>query len=274
MTTLTLFHAPPSPHSQAVRLVLAEKGVPWAGRLVDTGPRLEQFDPWYLRMNPTGAVPTLVCDGAVVTRLSRILRTLDEVAPEPAHRPEDEQGRAELVAWLERVEAVPLDDLERGPLAELGRAHARRVLLKQRWDHVELAPRYQAALTRLDRAEHGATDGALIELLDTAEAALADGRPFLMGDAWTLADAALTPTLAAVCRADQAHLVHRRQRPHLAKWWGRVRRRPSYREAEIHESTHPWTVRARIRYALPRVAVAVGALWVLWALWRRFTRSR
>jgi tetrachloro-p-hydroquinone reductive dehalogenase len=45
-----LFHFPPSLCSQKVRLALAEKGVVYDARLVNIGPVLENYEPWYARI--------------------------------------------------------------------------------------------------------------------------------------------------------------------------------------------------------------------------------
>lgn len=274
MPSLTLFHAPPDPGSQAARLVLAETGTPWAERVIDAGPALEQYTPWYLRLNPTGGLPTLVHDGTVITRLPRILRRLQQVAQAPSLYPEDEPGRAEADAWLERVAQVDVAALQPpGPIAQVARAHARRTLLELAWHQQDLAPQAQGALRRLDQPDPEGAERQLIACLDAAEQALSDGRRYLLGEEWTLADAALTPLLAAASRSGRAYLAARSQRPQLARWWGRVRRRPSYRAADIHERTHPWTWQRRLRYALPRLAVGLAAIATLRFILRRLSGS-
>jgi glutathione S-transferase len=57
---LTLYGFPGSLCSQKVRLALAEKGAAYQNRLVDIELRLQNYEPWYLRLNPRGVVPTLV----------------------------------------------------------------------------------------------------------------------------------------------------------------------------------------------------------------------
>ena len=48
-----------------IRIVLAEKNVPWNGHYFDVL-AADQFDPEYLKLNPKAVVPTIVHDGNVV----------------------------------------------------------------------------------------------------------------------------------------------------------------------------------------------------------------
>ena len=57
----TLYHLPLSPFSRKVRLVLAEKRLPFDLRLEKVWERR----PEYLELNPAGTVPTLVEDNSV-----------------------------------------------------------------------------------------------------------------------------------------------------------------------------------------------------------------
>lgn len=50
----------------------------------------------YLAHNPQGLVPTLECDGAVITQSPAILEFLEEAFPQPALLPADPAGRARV----------------------------------------------------------------------------------------------------------------------------------------------------------------------------------
>ena len=65
---ITLYHHGSSVCAAKVRLVLAEKSVPWEGIYVDIL-RGDQFDPAYMKLNPKAVVPTLVHDGKVDHRV-------------------------------------------------------------------------------------------------------------------------------------------------------------------------------------------------------------
>jgi tetrachloro-p-hydroquinone reductive dehalogenase len=60
-----------------VRLALEEKGLAWSGRVIDIVKKQEQLDPWYLKLNPKGVVPTLESRNStteVVTDSADIIR--------------------------------------------------------------------------------------------------------------------------------------------------------------------------------------------------------
>ena len=95
---LELYHNNMSVCSQKVRLVLAEKGLaPVEHRL-----NLRQGDQLaadYLKLNPSGVVPTLVVDGRPIVESTLIAEYLDEAYPDPALRPADLIARAEMRQW-------------------------------------------------------------------------------------------------------------------------------------------------------------------------------
>ena len=62
---LQLYHYDTSTCSQKVRLVLAEKRLPFESRIVNLR-RNENLAPDYLALNPNGVVPTLIHDGQVI----------------------------------------------------------------------------------------------------------------------------------------------------------------------------------------------------------------
>ena len=70
---ITLYHHGSSVCAAKVRLVLAEKSLPWDGIYVDIL-RGDQFDPGYVKLNPKAVVPTLVHDGKVIVESSVIDR--------------------------------------------------------------------------------------------------------------------------------------------------------------------------------------------------------
>ena len=61
---LELYHNDSSVCAAKIRIVLAEKKVPWNGHYLDVL-AADQFDPEYLKLNPKAVVPTNVHDGNV-----------------------------------------------------------------------------------------------------------------------------------------------------------------------------------------------------------------
>jgi len=97
----TLFHLPLSPYSRKVRLVLAEKRLPFDLRLEKVWERR----PEYLELNPAGTVPTLLEDnGLVIPDSNVICEYLDEAYPDTQLLGRTLAERVEtrrLVAWFD-----------------------------------------------------------------------------------------------------------------------------------------------------------------------------
>ena len=91
----TLYHHGSSVCAAKVRLLLAEKSVPWEGIYVDIL-RGDQFDPAYMKLNPKAVVPTLVHDGKIIVESTVICEYLDEVFPTPALKPATPERRAAM----------------------------------------------------------------------------------------------------------------------------------------------------------------------------------
>jgi len=77
-----LYHAPGCALSQAVQLMLIEKRLDYELHKVDVT-RFEQLDPAFLALYPSGQVPALEFEGAVLTEAFFILCWLDERFPDP-----------------------------------------------------------------------------------------------------------------------------------------------------------------------------------------------
>ena len=77
---LELYHSINSVCAQKVRIALAEKELPHKEHLMTLGG--DQFDPAYMKLNPSAVVPTLIHDGLPIIESSVILYYLDEVFPE------------------------------------------------------------------------------------------------------------------------------------------------------------------------------------------------
>jgi len=102
---LELYHYDRSTAAQKIRIALAEKGLDWESRIVNTkvGVR-EHLRPDYLKLNPRGLVPTLVHDGRAVPESQVILEYLEDAFPEHPLRPADLVERAQMRLWTKRID--------------------------------------------------------------------------------------------------------------------------------------------------------------------------
>lgn len=231
---LTLYNFPQSTCSQKVRLVLWEKGLAFEDHIVDHKSR-EHLKPAYLALNPNGVVPTLVHDGQVIIDSSVIVEYLDEVFPEPSLSMPDPVGRAHMRKWLRYFEEVPTPAI-RVPSFNKYLVKRYESLPDEEYDQMaEDHPIRKHFYKRLakrgfDDAETREATDRLQQTVDRVEQALAaDGRPWLMGDRITVADACLLPTID---RAADLGLggMWEKSRPGVAAWYARYRSRPAYEQ--------------------------------------------
>lgn len=197
----TIYGRPNSQHTQKVLWASAELqldfGFVHTGR-VSTG----DLDPNYRRLNPNGLVPTLVEDEFVLWESNTIIRYLAGRYGAGAFIPDDLRGRALGERWMD-WQATTLNDAFRPvfrPLVE-GPPEAR--------DLAVLKP----AVDKLNDT---------IAVLDRH---LAD-RLYVAGDRFTVCD---IPVGVHAYRYFTL-AIPRRPLPALEAWYGRLTRRPAYRQ--------------------------------------------
>jgi ganglioside-induced differentiation-associated protein 1 len=82
-----VFHFMGSSCSQKLRIFLNLKGITWESHSVDLMAG-ENFQPWFLGINPRGLVPVLVHDGAVHIESNDIIQHLEKTSRRPSlYRP-------------------------------------------------------------------------------------------------------------------------------------------------------------------------------------------
>ena len=86
MGDIVLYDAANSPCGRRVRLCLLEKGLPFEIRWLKLG-LMDQKQPRYLKLNPSGLVPTLIHDGRTLDESNVINEYLDAVFPDPPLMP-------------------------------------------------------------------------------------------------------------------------------------------------------------------------------------------
>lgn len=282
MTKVTLYHIPPSYYSQIARLVLAEKGVPWRSQYVVPGPPIfETYQPWYMRLNPMGTVPTLVDKNKILTETIDIARYLDANFEGPSLIPGNDGERAAMEDWIARMYQISVRELSYGsqtPARPGALVNRWRVRNLKRWEgkHPEMAETYRNKIRDIEEFAANAADsghmGAMRERLQTTldemEATLT-GHPMLCGERYTLADAFWT---VAVARFHFLDIDPLKDRPALTQWYARVKARPSFEAGDVWESFRfSRMLPILIQKLGPRLAlilVGIGALWTLlwWAL--------
>jgi glutathione S-transferase len=92
-----VLHFAGSSCSQKLRIFLNLKGIPWESHPIDLQAN-ENFQPWFLGINPRGLVPVLVHDGVVHIESNDIIQHLEKDFPKPRLVPAGyEQGISALL---------------------------------------------------------------------------------------------------------------------------------------------------------------------------------
>lgn len=214
-----------------VALCLAEKNLAWDERHLALG-EFEQLQEWYLAINPAGVVPALVDEGRVVLESTVIIEYLDDAYPQAPLRPSDPHARARMRWWEKQVDDIvhpsirPLSftqfvaprarSLSRGDLDGLA-ARTPKKEIAELWRRAAEAPYADEEL-----AEHVAKIRGVMKKMDEALRT----SPWLAGDAYSLADIAMTPYFRRMVQLGKTELWA--DLPGVGDWWARVMRRPAF----------------------------------------------
>ncbi|RKF50209.1 glutathione S-transferase family protein [Paraburkholderia fungorum] len=202
----------PGAASMPVHWMLIEMGIPFETRLVDINVG-NQHDPEYLRLNPSGRVPTLVVDGTPRHESAALLMLLAERHPEAALAPEP--GSAERAAWLELMIYL-----------------ANTLLPAMRdWFYADVdgEPAGSEAVQALARRR-------IEETCDRFNAELADGREYLVGGKLSTADFLAVVLMRWTRNMPRPALGW----PHLARYIRALRARPAFIELNAREGLTEW----------------------------------
>lgn len=232
--TIQLYTHPMSPCSQKVRIVLAEKHLNWDKIDVDL-PGKANLSADYLALNPLGVVPTLVEDGKPVIESSIIAEYLEDRYPDPGLRPDDPFRVAQMRYWMKHVDnkvhpscgALQWPLVMADKLRSLSAAEQDRII-----DQVPEKPRRERQ-RRLLKLGYDAPD--VLDAVGVYEKTIADldtllaTQPWIAGEAFSLADAAMAPYFQTLYQFGWSDWYA--SRAHVADWYARCRARESYQRA-------------------------------------------
>lgn len=236
MTDLLLYDHRSSICSQMARLALVEKGLTFTRRQIDIMETNEQFEPWYVALNPKAVVPTLQIGEEVVVDTLRIVNRMNEF-PGP-----DLSGNGTTQTWLSDIMSLHYGVLlYRNRLDEDGSAPQIVARGKFLSDLSRIRPdladvlkvrmagnaRFQALLRDPEGiAQHVAATRALVDRMTAA----VEADEFIAGPTYSVADCFATAALARFT-------IHG-----FAEWWAgsgleeyyaRMKTRESFALAEV-----------------------------------------
>jgi glutathione S-transferase len=194
---IKLYDFKSSPNCQRVKVVLAEKKLPYDTVPVDLRAQ-EQKTPDYLKLNPYGKVPVLTDDNTVLYESCIINEYLDEKYPTPPLMPADPAKKAKA-----RI------------LIDYGLTHLDGHYQKLRMETTKEE-------TERNKEVIAAAQSELRKLLQRLESEIGE-QSYLLGD-FSLADAALIPRFI---RLEGFGVLPDKSLPRLGKYVERMKERPS-----------------------------------------------
>jgi ganglioside-induced differentiation-associated protein 1 len=235
---LELYHHGSSACAAKVRLALAEKKLEWCGHYLDLL-RGEQFNPDYLKINPKAVVPTLVHDGMIIPESTVICEYVEETFPDYPVYPRSSFDRARVRVWTKAVDeelhpacsAITYIVSHRHTILRNG-AGSFDEFLQQAGAEGISARRQKWRWIQDGIAAPGAADkiGLYAGYLQKMEDALADSA-WLVGDAFSMADIAMTPYVNRLDALAMDGLWRRGRLPRVERWFERVKERPTFKPA-------------------------------------------
>jgi len=222
--------------TQKVLITLIEKGLSWDIKGVDLF-KNEQYDPAYLKYNPKGVVPTLVHNDKPIVESTLICEYLDETFPEPSLVPSDAYERSQMRLWSKQIDEGIFEATREISFSAMFREKLRNMTEAQRnirFNNVGDPGRGARFRSTYERG----TDSPYVlfaiasfeKMFRTMDAALADGRKWLVNNNLTLGDINLMPFVA---RLEYLNLldIFINERPRVQKWWAQSKALASYKQA-------------------------------------------
>jgi glutathione S-transferase len=201
--------------------------------------RGDQFDDAYMKLNPNAVVPTLVHDSRPVIESSVILYYLDEVFSRPSLMPQDPHQRAAVRQYNKLIDEYVHNSCSILTFATAFRPWLGGLTAEQIDARLAKSPNKKRAEHKRDVALYGLESKFVREALDyhlkllkMMDAALARG-PWLAGEAFSLADAAVIPYILRLDLLKLEKLFSEKTR----SWYARMRERPSVKKEMLERMT-------------------------------------
>lgn len=211
-----------------VRMTLAEKGLDWTSHHLDLKKK-ENISDEYFGINPNGLVPTLIDNGVVHIESNDIIDYLDKAYPEPPLRASDNEG---MLAWLRLAASIHVPAVKPYVYATKIQSKVKKTAEEQRkYDELQRNEELKkfhakhAGGSAFGEEDIAKSKAMLEECFTKLENAL-DGRKWIMGDQFTLADISWIPLHFVLLGCGYPFEPY----PNISRWASASRGRESYQE--------------------------------------------
>jgi glutathione S-transferase len=192
--------------------------------------------PEYLEINPNGTVPAMVHNGVPIIESSVMNEYIDEVFDGPSLVPSDPVARARMRVWVKFEDDVLHPAIRPASYALMVRPVVRSMNQEQ-LEHMmanhpnpDRAENWRRTINApVDEAAVEAARAKATAAITRMDQSLADGKPWLAGDTFSLADIACAPMIDRMEWLMMAGLWN--DMPALKSWIDRVKARPAYAKA-------------------------------------------
>jgi glutathione S-transferase len=230
MTGVVVLGFPRSTYVHIVRLVLTQKGVPYAFRDLE----LEMGSAAHLALHPFDRVPILQHDDFTLYETSAIATYVDEAFEGPALQPKDTRGRGRMHQWISSVNSYYY------PYMVYHVTHERLV-----YPQLGIAADEKVVAHGLPKVERG---------LEVLEQTLGHGADYLLGSELSIADFFMLPSTYAFGLTDEGKAMYPRY-PAFSQWRARMESLPSVKRFRASlpprdpiQHARKWAVSHRPKY--------------------------
>eukprot|EP00931_Biecheleriopsis_adriatica_P028512 TRINITY_DN16992_c0_g2_i1.p1 TRINITY_DN16992_c0_g2~~TRINITY_DN16992_c0_g2_i1.p1 ORF type:complete len:255 (+),score=35.92 TRINITY_DN16992_c0_g2_i1:88-852(+) len=229
---LHLYHSARSNCSARVRLLLEEKQIEWTSHHIELFKK-ENLCEAYFAINPKGLVPALVHDGTSIIESNDILVYLEEVYPEPSFRAVSEQDQAQVATWLRKSGDLHIPAIKTFMYYKMNASRVKKsaeeeeLYRKLQKDPELLAfhSKHSGGKSFTDE-DAAAAIGLLNDVFGEINQAL-EGKEWLVGDTYTLADISWAPTITTLQNGGFDFAAF----PNVLRWYDVICKRPAFEKA-------------------------------------------
>jgi glutathione S-transferase len=226
-----------------VLMTLAEKGIKdWVPHHLNLF-KGEHFSADYLKLNPKGVVPTLVHNGQVIRESAIICDYIDDLSADPPLKPDSDAATARMREWVKDSDDYIFEAVASLSFVSVFRSRMLDMSDEQRSEHWRKQKVLDRTLRQVSCVQLGLDSPYVIRAIASWERAwhyieevLSDGRPWLMGEEFTLADLCYAPFMARIAGL-QLLDIWLTERPLSSAWWKRLSARASFRAADVGPSS-------------------------------------